>query len=92
MSCKCCKAIRIRKLNCTQQFEKMARKHLKEKEILSFIVSLQNLWSAALVIHHRILNVMIAYKMQRKRLLNLLLKDGSRRIPKKKPNCKPGHY
>ena len=89
MSCKCCTAIRIRKLNCTQQLEKMARKHLKEKQILSLIVSLQNLWSSDLVIHHRILNAMIAYKMQRKRLLNLLLTDGLRRIPKKKPNCKP---
>ena len=66
MSCKCCKAIRIRKLNCTKQLEKMARKHLQEKQILSLIVSLQNLWSSALVIHHRILNAMIAYKMQSK--------------------------
>ena len=55
MSCKCCKAIRIRKLNCTQQPEKMARKHLKEKQILSLIVSLQKVWSSALVIDHRML-------------------------------------
>ena len=54
----------------------MAPKHHKEKQILSLVASL------ALVIHHRILNAMIAFKMQRKRLLNLLL-DGSRRIPKK---------
>ena len=83
MSCKCCKVIRIRKLNCTQQLEKMAPKYLKEKQILSLIVSLQNLWSSALVIHHRILNAMIAYKMHGKRLLNLLLTSGSRRIPRK---------
>ena len=83
MSCKSCKAIKIRKLNCIQQLEKMARKYLKEKQILSLIVSLQNLWSSALVIQHRILNAMISYKMQRKRLLNLLLTNGSRRIPKK---------
>ena len=81
-------SIRIRKLNCTQRLEKMARKHLKEKQILSLIVSLQNLWSSALVIY-RIINAMIACKMQRKCLLNLLLTDGSRRIPKIKPNCKP---
>ena len=45
------------------------------------------------MIHHRILNAMIAYKgrkMQRKRLMNLT--DASRRIPKKKPNCKPCQY
>ena len=89
MSCKCCKAIRINKLNWTQQLEKMARKHLEETQILSLIVSLQNLWNFALVIHHRILNAMIAYTMQRKRLLSLLLTGGSKRIPKKKPNCKP---
>ena len=55
----------------------MARKHLKEKEILSLIVSVQKPWSSALVTHHRILNTIIEYKMQRKHLLNLLLTDGS---------------
>ena len=85
MSCKCCKAIRIKKLNCTQQLGKMAGKHLKEKQILSLIVFLQNLGSSAFLIHHRILNAMTAYKIQRKRLLNLLLVNGSTRIPKKSP-------
>ena len=60
MSCKCCKAIRNRILNCRQQLEKTTRKHLGEKQILSLIVYLQDLWSSALVIHHRILNAMIA--------------------------------
>ena len=83
MSCKSCKAIRIKKLNCTQQLGKMAGKHLKGKQILSLIVSLQNLGSSAFLIHHRILNAMTAYKIQRKRLLNLLLVNGSTRIPKK---------
>ena len=83
MSCKCCKAIRIRKLNCTQQLEKLARNHLKEKQILSLIVFLQNFLSSASVIHHRILNAMITYKIQRKCLLNLLLMDGTWRILKK---------
>ena len=92
MSCKCRKAIRINKLNWTQQLEKMARNHLKETQILSLIVSLQNLWNFALVTYHRILNAMIAYTMQRKRLLNLLVTGGSKRIPKKKPNCKPRQY
>ena len=61
----------------------MARKYLKDRQILSLIVSLQSLWSSALIIHHRLLIAMITYKMQRKRLLNLPLTDGSRRIPKK---------
>ena len=92
MSCKCCKAIRIRKSNCTQQLETLAPNHLKEKQILSLIVSLQNFLSSASVIHHRILNAMITYKIQRKCLLNLLLMDGSWRILKKNPNCKPCQY
>ena len=79
MSCNCCRAIRIRKLNRAQQLEKI----LKEKQILSLIVSLQNLWSSALVIHHRILNAIITFKMQRKRLLKLLLTVDQEEFPKK---------
>ena len=67
----------------------LQRTQLNDEKILSMIVTLQNLWSCALVIHHRALNSMITYKLQRKRLINLLLTNSPKKLPSKKIIFKP---
>ena len=53
----------------------MASRWFSDKEIISLISSLQNLWSSALIIQHRLLSNILMRRTDRHRVLKLMLCD-----------------
>ena len=52
----------------------MASCWFSDKEIICYIPNLQNLWSSALIMQHRLLNNILKRRTNRREVLKLLLK------------------
>ena len=71
----------------------MAVRQLSNEDVITLIVSLENLWSCALTFQNRILNHMAVYNIQRKRLLHFILTEQTKQSRRKKPVIpKPREY
>ena len=73
-------------------FSNVASRWFFDKEIICLISSLQNLWSSALIIQHRLLSNILKRRTDKYRVLKLMLYDKAISREKKKCGRKNREY